>query len=133
MEEIKIDRKELINRLFAVRAEISQIEAGRLKDLKAVKLTIENNLKAELEVGEAAKFAGIGTVSMKEEIQPVVTDWDALYAYVKETDAFYLFQRKVNGAPFRDALAAGISIPGLEPVTVRKLNVRADSVASKAA
>jgi len=82
------------------------------------------DLAATLEVGEKVSYAGIGSVSMAEETQPAVTDWEALYEYIKDNDAFYFLQRKINAAPFRELLSTGESLVGVSPIQVRKISVR---------
>ncbi|WP_335989564.1 hypothetical protein [Pseudoalteromonas sp. CH_XMU1449-3] len=119
-----LDRKEIVTELMNVRREIALIESAELKSLKERRTELENHLKATLEVGEKVSYAGIGMVSMSEETQPSVQDWDALYEYIKENDAFYFLQRKVNGAPYRELLSTGESLAGVAPVKVRKLSVR---------
>lgn len=124
------DRKQLIEELFKVRDEIDRLEKLHIKDLKARKKELENALLAELEVGEKAAFQGIGTVSVKEEIVPHVTDWDAVFTYVRENNAFHLLAKRFLAAPFREHLQAVESgledkpIDGVEPTVVRKLNVQ---------
>lgn len=123
-EEQQLNRKEIVTELFNIRQEIAMIEAQQLKALKGRKAELENHLKATLEVGEKVAYAGVGAVSMSEETQPSVQDWDALYEYIKENDAFYFLQRKVNGAPFRELISTGEELAGVVPIEVRKLSVR---------
>lgn len=118
------DRKAVVTELFNTRRAIALIEAERLKTLKERKAELENFLKATLEVGEKVSYAGIGSVSMAEETQPAVTDWEALYEYIKDNDAFYFLQRKINAAPFRELLSTGESLVGVSPIQVRKISVR---------
>ena len=118
------DRKQIISELFRVRKEIALIENQQMRDLKERKAELENHLKATLEVGEKVAYVGIGSVSMSEETQPAVTDWEALYEYIKENDAFYFLQRKVNAAPFRDLLSTGDTLAGVASIQVRKISVR---------
>lgn len=123
-DEEPLDRKSIVTELMNIRREIATIEASQLKPLKERKAELENYLKATLEVGEKVSYAGIGMVSMAEETQPSVQDWDALYEYIKENDAFYFLQRKVNGAPYRELLNMGEELVGVVPIKVRKLSVR---------
>ncbi|MBB1404914.1 hypothetical protein H5079_04720 [Pseudoalteromonas sp. SG44-5] len=118
------DRKAVVTELFNTRRAIALIEAEQLKALKERKAELENFLKATLEVGEKVSYAGIGSVSMAEETQPSVTDWEALYEYIKDNDAFYFLQRKINAAPFRELLSTGESLVGVSPIQVRKISVR---------
>lgn len=128
MPDAPLDKKEVITELFGIRAEIAKLEQLHLKELKARKVELERQVMSMLEVGEKSAYVGVGTVSVKEEIQPKITDWDALYEYIKSNDAFFLMPRKINSAPYREALEASINgladpIPGVEPVTIRKLSV----------
>jgi hypothetical protein len=128
MSDAPLDKKETIEELFQVRAEIAELELKHIKKLKERKAILETQVLSMLEVGEKSAYAGVGSVSVKEEIQPKITDWDALYDFIKANDAFYLMPRKINGAPYREALEAannGVAdpIPGIEPVTIRKLSV----------
>jgi len=118
------DRKAVVTELFNTRRAIALIEAEQLKSLKERKAELENFLKATLEVGEKVSYAGLGSVSMAEETQPAVTDWEALYEYIKDNDAFYFLQRKINAAPFRELLSTGESLVGVSPIQVRKISVR---------
>ena len=120
-DQTVFDRKRAVEEFFEIKHQIKVIEERELKGLKARLKELEAQFLANLEVGEMAAFAGAGSVSVKEEIQPKVNNWDAFYNYVTENNAFYLMPRKVNGAPFREALDAGIEVAGLEPVTIRKL------------
>ncbi len=120
----QVDRRAIITELFELREKIAIIEARELKDLKKRKTEIEGILLATLEVGEKASFAGVGTVSCAEEVVPSVEDWDQVYDYIHEHKAFYLLARKLNAAPYREALHVGDEIGGVVPVTLRKLNVR---------
>lgn len=119
------ERGELVKRLFAVRRQITELTNLHLRDLKQEEKAIEEELLATMEEGERIAFAGVGTVSCSVEVVPSVEDWDAVHAYIRENNAFYLLASKLNTRPFRDALNAGIEIPGTQPVSLRKINCRA--------
>ena len=118
-------RAEKVKRLFAVRRQIVELTNLHLRDLKQEESALEEELLATMEEGERIAFAGIGTVSCSVETVPSVDNWDELYRFIAENNAFYLLARKVNSAPFREAQNAGIDIPGLSAVKLRKLNCRA--------
>ena len=121
----KSEKRIKIERLFEVRRDIEILTNLHIKALKEEEEAIKDYLLSTLEVGEKASYVGIGTVSCAEEIVPSVTDWEELQRYIIEENAFYLLPRKMNAAPFREAQNAGIEIPGVEPVTLRKIAVRA--------
>ena len=120
----ELDRRAVVTELFEVREAIAKIEAAELKELKKRKKELEDTLLGGLEVGEKVSFAGVGTVSCAEEIVPNVEDWEAVYDYIRNNNAFYLLARKLNAAPYRESLNIGDEIEGVTPVTIRKLNVR---------
>lgn len=122
-EAVPSDKKALVMELFELKHQIKVIEERELKGLKDRVKAIESHMFATLEVGEQLAYAGVGSVSIKEEIQPNVEDWESFYAHVTNEQAFYLMPRKVNAAPFREALGMGQTIPGVGSVTVRKISV----------
>ena len=60
---------------------------------------------------------------MSEQVVPSVTDWDEVYKYIKDNDAFYLLQRRMNAAPYRELLGTEEQVPGVEALTVKKLGL----------
>lgn len=122
VETAEFDKRQTVTELFELKTQIKAIEEREIKGLKERVKVLESRLFANLEVGEQLAFAGIGSVSIKEEIQPSVDDWDKVYEYVVENAAWYLLKRSINAAPFREAHNMGIGIPGVSPTTVRKLS-----------
>ena len=72
---------------------------------------------------EHAKIDGV-SVSITEQTMPNVNDWDALYEFIKEHDAFYMLQRRVSTGPYREMLQMEQPVPGVEPYVQRKVNMR---------
>ena len=64
------------------------------------------------------------TFSISSNVVGNVEDWDAVHAYIKENDAFYLLQRRLSNAPYKEILDSGASLPGVVPFTKRSLNMR---------
>lgn len=62
-------------------------------------------------------------ISISEETVPNVTDWEAVFNFVKENDAFYLLRKQLNTGPFREHLAAGEAIPGVDSFNKVKLSL----------
>jgi hypothetical protein len=54
-----------------------------------------------------------------------VKDWDLVYDYIKTNDSFYLLQKRMSAAAFRELLNLGHEVPGVEIFKDRKLNLRA--------
>ena len=65
-----------------------------------------------------------GSFSISTNTVANVTDWDALNAYIKKTGHFHLYQRRVSDPAFRELLEAGKKVPGAEPFTKRRVNLR---------
>ncbi len=64
-------------------------------------------------------------VSISETDVPTVKDWDLVYDYIKTNDSFYLLQKRMSAAAFRELLNLGHEVPGVEIFKDRKLNLRA--------
>lgn len=71
---------------------------------------------------EATRVNGI-SVSISEQTMPSVEDWDQVYDFVREHDAFYLIQRRLAAGPYRELLQMGESLPGVEPFVKRSINM----------
>lgn len=67
------------------------------------------------------------TFSISEQTVGNVEDWEEVYDYVREHDAFYLLQRRLSNAAYKEMLDAGDSLPGVVPFTKRALNMRKTS------
>ena len=55
--------------------------------------------------------------------EPTVTDWDALYGYIKKNNAWELLQRRLGTAGVKDRWEAGKKIPGVGTFPVIKVSV----------
>ena len=66
------------------------------------------------------------TLSISESVVPHVTDWESVYAFVRESGNFQLFERRASSVAYRELLALrdGEMIPGVEPFTKRTINMR---------
>lgn len=121
-ETTEFDKRATVTELFELKKQIKVIEEREIKALKLRVKELEGRLFANIEVGEQIAFEGIGSVSIKEEIQPNVEDWEKFYAYITKTQNWFYMKRSVNAAPFRDAINVGDEIPGVVPVNVKKLS-----------
>jgi hypothetical protein len=62
-----------------------------------------------------------GQIRIESKVFPHVTDWDALYSHIKDNDAWYLLERSVAIGAFRELIAAGEVIPGVDSYTKRSV------------
>lgn len=53
-----------------------------------------------------------------------VNDWDEYIDWVKENDAFYLFERKVKATAFSELVNMGETPAGTEPLTVYNVSLK---------
>ena len=115
---------EAIGTLRNLREQLSQANAV-VKDLKDK----ETELCAEIQVlldeqGTTRVSDGVSTLSLTYTDVPTVTDWDAVYDYIREHDAFYLLERRMSAAPFRELLGQGQQVPGTEVFSKPKISLR---------
>ena len=74
------------------------------------------------------KFSGkLGTVSISTNVVANVEDWDALYPYIAKNKLWHLLQRRVSDPAYRELLDAGKKVPGVQPFSKKRLNLRAAS------
>lgn len=86
---------------------------------------LEEQLIQKLDSEGTDKGAGkLGTCSVTSSVVANVVDWDALNAYIKKTGYFHLYQRRVSDPAARELFESKGKIPGVEPFTKRKLNLR---------
>jgi len=102
---------------------ISDINAT-LKEAKKVKAGYEERLLAAMEAaGTDTVKNENGTFSRRETLQPVAEDWDLIYDYVRENDAFHLLYRSILGGSYRELIAAGETVPGVKSFNKVTLSV----------
>lgn len=111
-------RYELREQKRALEAQIKELD-------KALAANEEELLAAADAVGLTHFRVGKLALSVSEQVVGNVTDWDALYAYIQDEGAFYLLQRRLGNAAYKELLDAGTPPPGVEPFTKRSINLRA--------
>lgn len=87
-------------------------EIAQMKEEEGeIKKKIIAALRAQgLEKGSGEKY----TASITQSIYPRVTDWDRVYAWVKKTSAFEIFERRISKSAFKERYEAGEGIPGID-------------------
>lgn len=115
---------DLIQRMKAIKAERKRLSAQD---------SILGKEYAELELQLIAALDDDGTESTKaqgtsatinETIVADVQDWDQFYQYIKDNEAFYLLQRRVNNKPYQEILNGGDTVPGVQKFVKRSISLR---------
>lgn len=114
---------ELTDERDQLRERKRQLNAG----LKAVDAMLKENEQAMLDAldeqgVEATRVNGV-SISISEQVVPTVENWDQVYDYIRQHDAFYLLQRRMNTGPYKELLDMGEELPGVTPFTKRSINM----------
>lgn len=120
----------MTDKLIALRDTKRDLET-KIKAIEAESEVITEALMEKAEREGIDKGTGkTGTFSITANTVANVVDWDALNAYIKKTGHFHLYQRRVSDPAYRELLEAGKKVPGVDPFTKKRLNLRALSAGS---
>lgn len=115
----------LIDQAFALRERKRELEA----QIAAVEGEIEGIQEQLMEQLDAQGVKGStgekASCSISVSVVANVTDWDSFYEYIRKNKFFHLLQRRVSDPSYRELLEAGKKVPGVEPFTKKRLNLRA--------
>lgn len=115
---------EKIDNLFQLREQIRELDK-ELQALKADKNELELEILGDLDSqGLQLTRGGRATVSISEQVVPVVEDWDAYYEYIQNEGALFLLERRPATAAWRELYESGELPPGTTPFTKRSLSLR---------
>lgn len=114
-----------IDQLNALREKKRKLEA-QVSEVEAEYKDLEELLMEKLEAEGSRTGAGkTATASISQSVVGNVTDWDKFNAFVKKMGFFHLYQRRLSDAAVRELFDQGKKIPGCEPFTKKRLNLRA--------
>lgn len=114
-----------VDKLVGLRNKKRDLEAS-VKSLEGQIEELQSQLLEEMESAGVDKFSGkLGTVSISTNVVANVEDWDALYPYIAKNKLWHLLQRRVSDPAYRELLDAGKKIPGVQPFSKKRLNLRA--------
>lgn len=117
----------LTDKLIDLR-EQKRVHEAEITKLEALYKEAEETLMAKLEAEGSDKGSGKkGTVSVTSSTVANVVDWDALNAWIAKTKNFQLYQRRVSDPAFREMLESKGVVPGIDPFTKKRLNVRVNA------
>lgn len=114
----------MIDTIWALREKKRALNV-QLEAVEAEIATQEQALLERMDHEGVDKSTGkCASVSIAEHVVGNIQDWDALVAFVKKKGYFHLFQRRVTDTACRELWERGDTIPGVDPFTKRKINIR---------
>lgn len=114
----------LIDQLWAAREEKRKVEAILKETEEAIK-SIEEQVMERLGAEGLEKATGSkATVSVTSAVVADVQDWEALWPFIAKNKFWHLVQRRVSDPAYRELIEMGKKVPGVQPFTKRKLNLR---------
>ncbi len=121
----KINLGDLIEQAHQLR-EVIRADERKINALKEDFKELSSQIIVQMDEQGAKRIGGLSAnVSISETDVPTVKDWDLVYEYIKTNDSFYLLQKRMSAAAFRELLNLGHEVPGVEIFKDRKLNLRA--------
>ena len=114
----------MIDDLHKLREKKRTLEAD-IKELEEKYKATEEQLMARFEAEGTDKGSGrLASASVSRNVIGNVTDWEKFNAFVKKTGYFHLYQRRLSDTAVRELFEQGKKIPGCEPFTKARLNLR---------
>ena len=114
---------DLVNNYISLRAQRLSLD----KDVAALKEqeeTLKDAIISKFREGSmTACGATNGLVKMTKLVEPVATDWPALWEHIRETGRFELLHKRVANLAVKEHWEAGEVIPGVGQQEVYKLSV----------
>lgn len=102
------DAEALVSAYINIRDERDRIISQQKQALKALEEQLETVSKALLEICKENKLDGFrtdfGTVSQITKTEYWTNDWESLYKFIKENDAFHLLHKRVNQSGMKEFL-----------------------------
>lgn len=102
------DAESLVSAYINIRDERDRIISQQKQALKELELQLEAVSKALLEICKENKLDGFrtdfGTVSQITKTEYWTNDWESLYKFIKENDAFHLLHKRVNQSGMKEFL-----------------------------
>jgi hypothetical protein len=104
-----------IDALYNMRQQ--RLELQRAVDgLKAEETELRGQILDALEASGLAKASGqVATAGIKTSLEPMVEDWDLVFAWIRENNRFELVQKRISAPAWREYKESGILVPGTAP------------------
>jgi hypothetical protein len=108
------DLGETIDALYALR-QLRLEEQKKIDAMKAEEVNIRGKIIELLENAGLAKASGyMATAGIKVTVEPLVTDWDPVFEYIRKENKFELIQKRISAPAWRELKESGILVPGTE-------------------
>lgn len=117
--------EELIAEALRLRGISSELEAARKtidKDRKALGYLIIDKMQA---AGIQRTGTELANVSISVQKHATVADWDEVYNYIRENDAFHLLHKRLSSTSAAEIAEIDGSMPGVDFYEEPTLNLRA--------
>jgi len=102
-------------KLMQEQATFRALEAQLSAQKKVIDELREEMIVEMQDAGTDSYKSNLGSISLLKSVVPTVTDWNLLYGYIHENDAFDLLQRRVTATAWRDRVEEiEQPIPGVE-------------------
>lgn len=115
---------EVIQKMLEVRdrrAELAAEEKTLVEEWERLEALLIQDLDGQ---GMTRASSALGTAVISELTVPLVEDWDAALAYMRDNDMLYLLQRRIATGAFREIVEGGGGVPGVKPVPKRSISLR---------
>ena len=115
----------LIDDLFMLREQRRKL-AETDRDLRDQYAELEARLIAALDVQETTMARGrSATASLTEEDYASVTDWTAVYDYIRRTESWFLLHKRISNASWKELTELnGEVVPGTQAFRKRSIALR---------
>lgn len=121
MEELSIGQT--IDKLYALRAERLAL-SKQIEDMKAQESKLRVIIITQLrDIGLDGGKGSLATASITTSREARVTDWHALWNWMKEHDAFDMVQKRVAVTAARARWDEGVAIDGVEEFELDDLSL----------
>lgn len=113
-----------IDALFKMREKlraIQQEEKEQMDLISAAEVVLMETMKHE---GVEKSTGKLATVFISSTVTGNVVDWDAFWAYVYKNKFGHLLQKRISDPAIRELFETKGKVPGVEPFTKEKLNIR---------
>lgn len=113
----------MIDRMAELRAQRRDL-TKEVDELTKQMAGLEEMIIAKLDSEDLGSSRGrTATATISEDVVPQIEDWDQVYEYIKENDAFYLLQRRMTVTVYRELIEAGGELPGVNPLKKRSISL----------
>ena len=115
----------LIDEAFLLREQRRKL-AETDKDLREQYSEVEAKLIAALDDQETTQARGRkATATLSEEDFASVTDWSAVYAYIRQTESWFLLHKRISNASWKELTElTGEPVPGTQAFRKRSIALR---------